>query len=122
MFWQKRFDDFVGRMAHYNVPVRLGLWNGREVALGPEPRVRLALKSPGALRHLLNPSMATLGQAYVDGDLDVDGKVEDIFNVVVELSARGGSGPARRHARFGRHTRKVDAEAIAYHYDVSNDF
>lgn len=66
--------------------------------------------------------MATLGQAYVDGDLDVDGRVEDIFNVVVELSAKGGGGPERRHARFGRHTRKVDAEAIAYHYDVSNDF
>ena len=122
MFWQKRFDDFVGRMSRFNVPVKLGLWNGREVALGQQPRVTLAVKSPGALRHLLNPSIATLGQAYVDGELDVDGKVEDIFNVVVELSARGGSGPERRHARFGRHTRKVDAEAIAYHYDVSNDF
>jgi cyclopropane-fatty-acyl-phospholipid synthase len=122
MFWQKRFDDFVGRMSRFNVPVKLGLWNGREVALGPQPRVTLAVKSPGALRYLLNPSMATIGQAYVDGDLDVDGKVEDIFGVIVELSARGGSGPERRNARQTRHTRKADAEAIAYHYDVSNDF
>lgn len=122
MFWQRRFEDFVGRMARFNVPVTLGLWNGREFSLGPQPRVTLALKSPRAMRHLLKPSVASIGQAYVDGEIDVAGRVDDIFNVVVELSARGGSGPERRHARPARHTRKVDAEAIAYHYDVSNDF
>ena len=126
MFWEKQFEDYIGKMIRFNVPVRLGLWNGREVALGPEPRVKLAIKSPGALRHLLRPSMATLGQAYVDGELDVEGRVDDIFDVVVQLTANangtGNSGQARRAHHFGRHNKKADAEAISYHYDVSNEF
>jgi cyclopropane-fatty-acyl-phospholipid synthase len=122
MFWEKQFEEFVGKMTRFNVPVRLGLWNGKEVALGPDPRVKLAIRSPVALRYLLKPSMATIGQAYVDGELDVEGKVDDIFDVVVQLSANGRAGPPRRSHYFGRHTRKADAEAISYHYDVSNEF
>src|SRR5579872_6291998 len=122
MFWEKQFERFVGKMARYNVPVTLGLWNGQEVALGPQPRVKLAVKSMGAMRHLLHPSMATLGQAYVDGELDVEGKVEDIFDVVVQLSANANEGPVRRSHRFSVHSKKADAAAISYHYDVSNDF
>lgn len=121
MFWQRSFNDFIHRMAHHQVPVRLQLWDGRQFDLGNDPRVVLHIKSVGALRHLLKPSMATLGQAYVDGEIDVEGEIDDVIHVAAQLSTHGGK--AERHgARMIRHTRGIDAEAIAYHYDVSNDF
>ncbi|MDR3410202.1 MAG: class I SAM-dependent methyltransferase [Formivibrio sp.] len=121
MFWQKPFNDFIARIAHHNVPVQLKLWNGREVALGASPLVRLNINSTGALRYLIHPSMASLGQAYVDGHIDVDGAIDDVITVAALLSSHEGK-PERHVPRMIRHTQKIDADAIAYHYDVSNDF
>ena len=121
MFWQKRFDDFIARMGRHQVPLRLRLWNGREAILGPAPCVTFEIKSISALRRLLRPSLASLGQAYVDGLIDIEGTIDDVIAVAARLSARAGR-QVRRAARMMRHTRRVDADAIAYHYDVSNDF
>ncbi|GIK47254.1 MAG: cyclopropane-fatty-acyl-phospholipid synthase [Betaproteobacteria bacterium] len=121
MFWQKRLDDFIVRMGGHDLPLRLRLWNGREAVLGPSPIVTFEIKSISALRRLLRPSLASLGQAYVDGLIDIEGAIDDVIAVAARLSARAGRR-ARRAARRVRHTRRIDAEAIAYHYDVSNEF
>lgn len=121
MFWQKRFGDFADRLIHYKLPVRLRLWNGREVSLGGDPLVTLEIRSVQALRRLLRPSMATLGQAYVEGEIDVVGAIDDVIGVVAQIAAHAGR-IGRHRPRMVRHSRKIDAEAIAYHYDVSNDF
>ena len=121
MFWQKRLDDFIVRMGGHDLPLRLRLWNGREAVLGPAPIVTFEIKSISALRRLLRPSLASLGQAYVDGLIDIEGAIDDVIAVAARLSARAGRR-ARRAARRVRHTRRIDAEAIAYHYDVSNAF
>lgn len=121
MFWQKRFGDFADRLIHYQLPVRLRLWNGREVSLGGTPLVTFEIRSIQALRRLLRPSMATLGQAYVEGEIDVIGAIDDVIDAVAQIAAHAGR-VARHRPRMIRHSRKIDAEAIAYHYDVSNDF
>lgn len=121
MFWQKRFGDFASRLIHYQLPVRLRLWNGREVILGGAPLVTLEIRSIQALRCLLRPSMASLGQAYVEGEIDVVGTIDDVIDVVAKIAAHAGR-VVRQRPRMVRHSRKIDAEAIAYHYDVSNDF
>ncbi|RTL55851.1 MAG: methyltransferase domain-containing protein [Rhodocyclaceae bacterium] len=123
MFWQKRLKDFVARMRHYALPLRLRLWNGLEVDLGDAPMVTFTIKSLRGLRHLLRPSVASLGQAYVEGEIDLEGGIDDVISLAVQLSAHNTRhGQVRHGPRLVRHTRRVDAEAIAYHYDVSNDF
>ncbi len=124
MFWQKHLEEFATRLRRHDIPVRLQLWDGTEVALGTAPTVTLRVRNLPALRQLLNPSLASLGHAYVEGEIDVEGRTTDIVDVAARLAAHGpeaGRG-LRRGARMIRHTRRIDAEAIAYHYDVSNDF
>jgi cyclopropane-fatty-acyl-phospholipid synthase len=124
MFWQKHLQEFATRLRRHDIPVRLQLWDGTEVALGTTPTVTLRVRNLPALRQLLNPSLASLGHAYVEGEIDVEGRTTDIVDVAARLAAHGpeaGRG-LRRGARMIRHTRRIDAEAIAYHYDVSNDF
>ncbi len=121
MFWEQRLGSFVTRMRARDIPLRIQLWNDRQIDLGAEPRVTMRLASAGSLRHLLNPSLDGLGEAYVEGAIDLEGQVDDIIDTGMRLAAQanGGSRPsAERH----RHTRKGDAEAIASHYDVSNEF
>ncbi|MEI8634270.1 class I SAM-dependent methyltransferase [Vibrio sp. PP-XX7] len=99
------------------------LWNGKEVHLSDEPKVIIEVPNFSSLKHLINPSLSQLGHAYVEGKLHIQGKVIDIIDVANQLVtfSPGYSGkhiPARR----ARHSRRMDAESIAYHYDVSNEF
>ena len=121
LFWQRQFDRFVARMRRYAIPARVRLWNGLEAVLGDEPRVTFTIPSVSSLRQLLRPSLDRLGTAYVEGKLEVEGKLADILQVAVRLAVHGASR-ARRGPRMFRHTRAIDAEAIQYHYDVSNQF
>jgi cyclopropane-fatty-acyl-phospholipid synthase len=101
------------------VPLRIQFWNGSHVDLGPEPRVTLALPTPQAAALLAKPDLEALATAYVEGRVHLDGAIPDILAV-----AQAFSGVARPAPRLWkrRHTKKADAEAIRYHYDVSNEF
>ena len=107
-----------------DTPLRLRLWNGLQHDFGPDPRVTVALGSPGAIRYFLPPSLDNLAEGYVSGKFDVQGKAQDIIDVAARLAHSG----VPMKGRFGRmvsaltHDRKRDAQAIAHHYDVSNDF
>lgn len=122
MFWQKRFDDFIARMRHHGLPVRLVLWNGSSFDLGTTPSVTITVHSAGALKHFLPPTLDSLGHAYVEGEIDVAGTLTDIIDAATRLATHGGGQPDRHGPRMLRHSRKIDAKAIAYHYDVSNEF
>jgi cyclopropane-fatty-acyl-phospholipid synthase len=121
MFWQRQFDGFLARMRGHAVPLRLRLWNGSEVSLGPDPRVTFTIPDLAALRLLLPPSLDRVGAAYVEGRIQIDGTLADILQVAVRLATYGGQR-RWRGPRIARHTRELDAEAIRYHYDISNDF
>jgi cyclopropane-fatty-acyl-phospholipid synthase len=121
MFWENRFDKFIAQLRGHGIPLRIRLWNGTEMELASTPAVTVTVPKPAALRHVLNPSLYTLGHAYVEGEIWVEGRVTDIVAVAARLAARDQQS-SRRGPRMIRHTRKIDAEAIAYHYDVSNEF
>ncbi|TNF60441.1 MAG: class I SAM-dependent methyltransferase [Burkholderiales bacterium] len=121
--WARRVRDRA------DLPVRL-CWgeSGRDsLALGDfsEPRVEIRVRDASAWRLLLNPRLDTLGQAYVEGLIDVDGRLEDILEMAHRLAEAGTpdeEGLLARLRRHFAHTRESDSEAIQYHYDVSNDF
>lgn len=112
------------RLREHDIPLRIALWDGRSYDLGSEPAVTIRAASPAGLRHLLRPSLDALGHAYVEEKLDVEGEVQHIFDVAVRLARhalRSGGGIAGFRLA-NRHSRKADADAIAYHYDLSNEF
>jgi cyclopropane-fatty-acyl-phospholipid synthase len=114
-----------------NLPVRLS-WGERgasSLALGEfeQPQVEIRVRDPAALPLLIDPGLDTLGQAYVEGLIDVDGPLADMLAVAHRL-AETAEPHGMRHKLMGRirrrfgHTRESDSEAIQYHYDVSNAF
>ncbi len=106
------------------LPLRVTLWDGSTVALGDEPRVDLRLKDTSSARYFLKPSMSALGEAFVEGHIDVDGDIREIVAVAEHLSRTGDEeqGRGKLPSWLARHTRKSDRKAIEYHYDVSNEF
>jgi len=121
IFWQRRLDGFVARLRDRQVPLRIALWDGAEAVLGDVPRVTFRVPTAASLRYLINPTLDSLGRAYVEGKLEMEGRLTDVIDVATKLAASTGHR-VRRPLRHFHHTRERDAKAIGYHYDVSNEF
>jgi len=71
-------------------PVRIRAWDGSEAGPGDGPTV--VLTSPAALRRLMwHPSELGVSQAYVTGELDIEGDVGDLLRQI--WAARTTDGP-----------------------------
>ncbi len=122
MPWAQRMKTRV------NLPVRLswGDQGSSSLSLGDfhQPQVEIRVRDASALPLLIDPGLDTLGQAYVEGLIDVDGSMEDILAVAHRLAetAEPEGGLLGRLRRRFSHTRESDSDAIQYHYDVSNAF
>jgi cyclopropane-fatty-acyl-phospholipid synthase len=131
------------------LPVRLRAWDGSEA--GPPGDVPVVvLRHRRALRRLLwSPGELGLARAFVAGELEVEGDIADGLSRFWRLAETTGTptitaadklaaarlalrlgviGPPPKppgsEARLsgGLHTRRRDRDAIAHHYDLSNDF
>ena len=98
------------------------------------PRVAIHIRHPAAVPALLSPSLESLGEAYVEGRIDLDGSAPDLIEMAWKLAAAGAADAAGQRAdgpvarlmqrivHAAQHTQDNDRDAIQYHYDVSNDF
>ncbi|MET8468857.1 cyclopropane-fatty-acyl-phospholipid synthase family protein [Streptomyces sp. NPDC006422] len=132
------------------LPVRLRTWDGAEA--GPDGAPVVVVRSRRALRRLLwNPGELGLAQAYVTGEIDVEGGLAAGLRAMwsaardrglhaprLTLSGRaraavaaarlGAVGPppappaSQARLRGALHSRSRDRAAISHHYDLSNAF
>ncbi|SCK35558.1 cyclopropane-fatty-acyl-phospholipid synthase family protein [Streptomyces sp. WMMB 322] len=150
----QRLTPLLEEFAGSPLPVRLRAWDGSETAPGDsaEDAPLLVLRSRRALRRLLwQPGELGLAEAYITGDLDVEGDLAEALRTVWRTARAGGlrpprptpraaarafrvllglgavgprpPAPALRSRPKGRlHSRDRDREAVSHHYDFSNDF
>jgi cyclopropane-fatty-acyl-phospholipid synthase len=145
----QRLAVIVGPALGGDLPVRLRAWDGSEA--GPIDAPTVVVSSPTALRRLLfRPNELGLAQAYVTGEIDVEGDLLDglrrVWQTVRERGSKGKLGlpavakavrtgfdlgivgkplpPPDSQARLrGRlHSKSRDRQVISHHYDLSNDF
>jgi len=125
---QRFLDALRARLGAGGLPLRIVFWDGEAFDFAPTPAVTIALNSRRLLRRFLTGDMGRLAEAYVEGELAVDGRVEDVLRVGIALAERLGRAPVLRRlaplaARLPRRRSKArDAEWVRYHYDVSNEF
>jgi len=127
MFWEKKLAQWVEEVRNQaNLPARLVLWSGQQYDFGhfAAPQVTLKVNSAAALPLLLEPSLDNLGEAYVKGKIDIEGKLADIINISYSLARNTVTSASKlaRVRRYFTHSKSTDKQAIQYHYDVSNEF
>jgi cyclopropane-fatty-acyl-phospholipid synthase len=113
-----------------DAPMRMTLWNGESVFTGGADCVagiRFADRAT-LLKVFTNPDL-NLGEAYVDGSVEVEGDLVKLIETVY-LSRRKARAPlfggrsriARWLNRTRRNTPSAARQHIHQHYDIGNDF
>jgi cyclopropane-fatty-acyl-phospholipid synthase len=116
-----RLADTV--IAAGGAPLELVMPDGGRIGFGLPVRVRLRIRDASVLGRFARPTLMSLAEAYVDGQIDVEGDFLEALPIAEQLAASGGSSVAQRIAMAAaRHTAREDKAAISYHYDVSNEF
>jgi cyclopropane-fatty-acyl-phospholipid synthase len=122
VFWHSSVDQALTNLKkHVHAPVRVVLWDGREVALSDDPLVTVRLKGAQAAPALARPSLLTLAEAYIEGHADLEGDVREAIRGAEAIS-RSGASRMYDDPLNARHTKGVDRDSIRHHYDVSNEF
>jgi cyclopropane-fatty-acyl-phospholipid synthase len=143
-----RVAGLVAPLFGGTLPVRVRAWDGSQA--GPAEAPTVVIASPDALRRLVaRPGELGLAQAYVTGELDIEGDLLEGLrrvwssaragrtrkpgrgDVVAAVRLAGELGvlglppapPASQARLRGRlHSQRRDRDAIAHHYDLSNEF
>jgi cyclopropane-fatty-acyl-phospholipid synthase len=129
-----------------SLPFAVRFWDGSEIGPRDAPAT-VEVRSPQALRRVLYaPGELGFARAYVLGEIEVHGDLEVLLRHVltanpdIRIEPRAWLSGVAAAARVGvlgrplpapdqevrlrgnRHSRARDAAAIAYHYNVSNEF
>jgi cyclopropane-fatty-acyl-phospholipid synthase len=102
-------------------PVRIRLANGPDLApANPPALATVTIKKRSTLAHLLrNPDVA-FGEAFLAGDLDVEGDLVALLEAVFRAEERAAA--PRPHHGWSAHSLEESREQVHHHYDVGNDF
>ena len=100
MFLEYRFNKAIEKLAaEARFPLRMKLWNGRNVTLAPNPTVTIEIPDASALRFFVAPDLNKLGEAFVDGHIRAEGSMHELFRVARELT-RGVAARTSAGFRF----------------------
>lgn len=104
-------------------PLEVVLPDGSRIGFGLPASVTLVIRDQAMLAQFADATLASLGEAYVEGRIEVQGDLLEALPLANQIALAAGSSPAQRMARLLRkHSSRQDRAAIGYHYDVSNDF
>ncbi|WP_341522027.1 C17 cyclopropane fatty acid synthase CfaB [Pseudomonas sp. G.S.17] len=109
-------------LQNLHLPLRLKLWDGHELDLGPAPSVTIVVKDPRLVSEFTHPSLDLLGSAFVEGRLEMEGSISEVVRVCDELSQALLDDEDGEFHSSTQHDKATDAASISYHYDLSNEF
>ncbi|WP_259758481.1 C17 cyclopropane fatty acid synthase CfaB [Pseudomonas sp. GCEP-101] len=104
------------------LPLRIRIGEAQAFDLGPDPQVTLVVRDPTLLTEITHPSLDMLGRAYVEKRMDIEGPIGEVIATADALSAALGDDDGTTDYVRESHDKATDAEAIHYHYDLSNAF
>ncbi len=103
----------------------LEYWDGEIIKYGEgEPEFKLIIKNFPSKKELLSDPSVALGEAYMKGDIDIEGDLQKFFESII----RNKDSFMNKNTVF-RLASKIKAPSlikskkdIAHHYDIGNDF
>lgn len=111
----------------FNIPVKVNYWDGKSAVYGDgEPEITITMNDEIPMKAILNNASLALGEAYMDGKIEVTGAPNSIQKLLT--SAYENADSFMRNNKYIRflpkqsHNEKHSKQDVQSHYDVGNDF
>ena len=108
----------------FNIPVKVVYWDGKSAVYGDgKPEVTITFKEKIPIRDVTKNASIALGEAYMDGKIEIDGSIQKLITAAYE-----SAGSFMRNSKFRKflpkqgHSEKESESDVQSHYDVGNDF
>src|SRR5258708_26391078 len=103
MLFESRIEQEIAALKERApLPLRIELGNGRCYDRGERTPVTLRIPRVEALKYFIDPDLAKLGEAYVEGHVDVEGPIQEVLRAAEGLSRCLGKPKKRRLPLIGR--------------------
>ena len=111
----KNFDE---------ISFKLRFWDGEEIKVGSDdPKFKIILKTPLKRKDLLASTSLAFGEAYMNGDLEIEGDIFTVFNELLKCIDKFSTNFKSLNKIFcGSTCMKKQKEEVSSHYDIGNDF
>ncbi|WP_099974810.1 SAM-dependent methyltransferase [Lactobacillus terrae] len=109
----------------FTIPVRVVYWDGSEKQYGPSdtPEITIKFNTKVAISDLLKHATLTLGEAYMDRKIEIEGSLQKLINSAYRMSDSFMSSiNLKRFVPKFSHTKEGNKKEIQEHYDIGNDF
>lgn len=118
---QNMMIQFLKKFDKYPFLLKL---EGKEYVIGTgKPRFTINLKKTLPITDLLTSTSLCLGEAYMRGDLDVEGDLYEALDYFLgQMDEFSTDQSALRKLIFTCGSKKSQMEEIAHHYDKGNEF
>ncbi|MDD7362641.1 MAG: cyclopropane-fatty-acyl-phospholipid synthase [Firmicutes bacterium] len=106
------------------IPAEMRYWDGSTSRNSKEePRVVITFKKPIDLGKARKDFSLTLAEAYMDGDIEIDGSIQELMCSLFANDESFMESKKFKMLKFLQgHGKNATKEDIAFHYDIGNDF
>ena len=113
-------------------PFAVTYWDGNTEVYGTNgernPDIRMTINEKLDLKEMLCDPELKFGEAYMDGKIDFEGDLKEVFNLLIQNQDLFNSNKnvEKLLQRFMKNQKETtcrkQAEKVQYHYDLGNDF
>ncbi|WP_338851226.1 class I SAM-dependent methyltransferase [Clostridium perfringens] len=106
-------------------PFDLEYWDGEIIKYGEgDPEFKLIIKNFPSKKELLADPSVALGEAYMKGDIDIEGDLQKFFESIIRNkdSFMNKNTVFRLASKIKAPSLMKSKKDIAHHYDIGNDF
>lgn len=115
------FIEYLSKL----IPVSFTLVsNGEKIKVGKgEPEFSVTMKQPISKKELLTSTSLALGEAYMRGDLEVDGDLYEVLNLFLgHMDKFSTDKKVLKKLIFTSSSKANQKKEVSSHYDIGNEF
>lgn len=108
----------------FNIPVRINYWDGTSEEYGQgEPEVTITFKEAVPIKDLLRNASIALGEAYMDGRIQIEGSIQRLVKSAYEAHDSFFYNSKLKHFLPKQsHSERHSKDDVQSHYDLGNEF
>lgn len=108
----------------FDIPVSVTYWDNRFEVYGVgEPVIKVRLKRKLPLQKLTDQPTLVLGEAYMDGDIQIEGSIQELVASAYRQSESFlTKNSFLKYLPKMSHSERASQRDIKSHYDIGNDF